>query len=268
MIRFAAANESVTDALTGLTWARNANLFDYPYSLDEGLERIETLNREALSGLSDWRLPSRRELFSLVSHQNYIPALVSDHPFENVFHGYYWTATPCARLPDQAWYIHLGGARIYRGRRDSAYLIWPVAGRRHPRSGQEARFHAWGRIVLDRRTGLNWMPAVQTPAAAVAWEEALHAAAALNRDDWEGGHLHWRLPNVRELESLVDLQRHSPALPIGWPAETGTEGYWTSTTSVYESRYAWVVYMRDGAVGVGFKSNPEFGVWAVATSGE
>jgi hypothetical protein len=193
---------------------------------------------------------------------------VSDHPFENVFHGYYWTATPCARLPDQAWYIHLGGARIYRGRRDSAYLIWPVAGRRHPRSGQEARFHAWGRIVLDRRTGLNWMPAVQTPAAAVAWEEALHAAAALNRDDWEGGHLHWRLPNVRELESLVDLQRHSPALPIGWPAETGTEGYWTSTTSVYESRYAWVVYMRDGAVGVGFKSNPEFGVWAVATSGE
>jgi hypothetical protein len=142
-----------------------------------------------------------------------------------------------------------------------------VAGRQRTRSGQAPRFRVSGRIALDLRTGLNWMPAVQTPTATVAWEEALHAVAALNRDDWEGGHLNWRLPNVRELESLVDLKSHSPALPTDWPVETDMEGYWTATTSVYEPRYAWVVYMRDGAVGVGFKSKPEFGVWAVASDG-
>ena len=267
MIRFAAANDSVTDALTGLTWARNANLFDYPYSLDEGLERLETLNREALSGLSDWRLPSRRELFSLVSHQNYNPALVSDHPFENVFHGYYWTATPCARLPDQAWYIHLGGARIYRGRQSGTCLIWPVSGRREPRPSRGARFRTHDGITRDRRTGLNWRPVFRNGVSIVSWEGALCGAAALNRDDWAGHDRHWRLPSVRELESLIDLKRHSPALPDDWPIEVDAEGFWASTTSVYEPRYAWVVYMRDGAVGVGYKPNPDFGAWAVACDG-
>lgn len=37
-----------------------------------------------------------------------------------------------------------------------------------------------------------------------------------------------------------------------------TSYYWSSTTSMYESRYAWVLYMRDGAVGVGFKPLSEF----------
>jgi hypothetical protein len=39
--------------------------------------------------------------------------------------------------------------------------------------------------------------------------------------------------------------------------------YWSSTTSMYETRYAWALYMRDGAVGVGFKSLSEFYLWPV-----
>jgi hypothetical protein len=259
-----AANDSVSDALTGLTWARNANRFDYPYSLNEAVERIQALNREDLGGLSDWRLPTRRELFSLISHQYINPALVSGHPFENIFHGYYWTATSCARLPDQAWYIHLGGARVYRGRQDGACLIWPVSGRRQPRHYNGARFRSRGFIVRDLRTGLNWTPVFRSGVPVVSWEDALHGAAALNRDGGTGRDWRWRLPSVRELDSLIDLRCHSPALPADWPIEVETEGYWTSTTSVYEPRYAWVVYMRDGAVGVGYKSNSDFGAWAVA----
>jgi hypothetical protein len=100
---------------------------------------------------------------------------------------------------------------------------------------------------------------VQRP---VSWQKALAAIDALNAQN-VGGHADWRLPNIRELESLVDLNRHSPALPAGHPIEDIAEGYWSATTSAYERQYAWVLYPRDGAVGVGYKRLPEFCVWAV-----
>jgi hypothetical protein len=70
---------------------------------------------------------------------------------------------------------------------------------------------------------------------------------------------------VRELESLVDVERHSPALAGAGLFQTLPEGCWTSTTSVYEPAYAWVIYLREGAVGVGFKPKAEFALWPVRT---
>ena len=60
-----------------------------------------------------------------------------------------------------------------------------------------------------------------------------------------------------------DLSRHSPALAPDHPFEHIAEGYWSATTSVYEKRYAWVFYPRDGAIGVGYKPLPEFYAWVV-----
>jgi len=48
------------------------------------------------------------------------------HPFTNIFTGYYWTSSSCARLPNQAWYIHLGGARVFKGMKYGSYMVWPV----------------------------------------------------------------------------------------------------------------------------------------------
>ncbi|MGM0404194.1 MAG: DUF1566 domain-containing protein, partial [Thermodesulfobacteriota bacterium] len=73
----------------------------------------------------------------------------------------------------------------------------------------------------------------------------------------------WRMPGIREIESLTDLGRHSPALPEAHPFSDVSDFYWSATTSMYEQRYAWTFYMKDGAVGVGFKENPEFSLWPV-----
>ena len=62
------------------------------------------------------------------------------------------------------------------------------------------------------------------------------------------------------------MNSHSPALPPDHPFDGVADGYWSSTTSVYEPRYAWVFYTRDGAVGVGFKAKPDFQAWAVRSS--
>jgi len=260
--RFRLDGDTVFDTRTGLHWSRNANPFEFPYTWREAFGLIDEMNRSSAHGRNDWRLPSRRELFSLVSHQHINPALPESHPFHDVFNGYYWTATPCARLPDQAWYVHLGGARIYRGMQKGAYLAWPVAGPELKIALHTDRFRVKDAIVEDRWTGLCWTHTARTSATLVTWEEALKASVALNQDAF-GGRANWRLPNIRELESLVDLARHSPALPAGHPFEDVQDGYWSSTSSVYEARYAWVLYMQDGAVGVGFKRESTFSAWAV-----
>ena len=257
--RFRTREDLVEDTATGLTWCRDANPFGFPYNWAEAFALVDEMNRTAEHGIADWRLPTRRELFSLVSHQYVNPALPEGHPFENVFPGYYWTATSCARLPDQAWYLHLGGARVYRGMKHGACLVWPVAGAFGDDPAQEDRLQPTEGIVCDRLTGLSWAATAPT----LTWNAALEVAQNLKRRA-TAGLKDWRLPNIRELESLVDLARHSPALPAGFPRGDIPEGCWSSTTSVYEPRYAWVLYLRDGAVGVGFKPEATFHAWAVA----
>ena len=52
----------------------------------------------------------------------------------------------------------------------------------------------------------------------------------------------WRLPNVRELQSLIDYGRYQPALPSGHPfIGVRSAYYWTSTTYAGSSSYAWRV---------------------------
>lgn len=94
------------------------------------------------------------------------------------------------------------------------------------------------------------------------WQDALSAVKTLSGPGSEKDHV-WRLPNIRELESLVALDAHTPALPAGHPFIDIQEGCWSSTTSVLEPRYAWTLYTRDGQVGVGFKPHEEFFLWPV-----
>jgi hypothetical protein len=264
--RFEVCGGIVIDHSTSLRWNYNASPTTFPLSWAEAFEYMAQLNRSRHHGIDDWRMPSRRELFSLISHQHINPALPEGHPFSDVFHGYYWTASECRRLADQAWYIHLGGGRIYRGMKASSYMVWPVAGLQ-PVDGQVSdRFVIKNSTARDRLTKRMWLKTFDRMDQPVKWEKAFESITALNKKN-AGGYADWRLPNIRELESLVDLDRHSPALAVDHPFEHIAEGYWSATTSVYEKRYAWVFYPHDGAVGVGYKPMPDFCAWTVRCDG-
>ncbi len=259
-------NGTVRDLQTGLMWSRDAALTDFPLSWPEAFDYIHGLNSQNFKSHSDWRLPNRRELFSLISHKQINPALPTGHPFVNVFPGYYWTATACARLPAQAWYIHLGGARVYRGMKHASCMVWPVRmeSTRAMLSNisPRPRFSAEDRTVTDRLTGLVWTRSADPEKTPVNWEQA---ASIIRRMNAEGafGFTDWRLPHIREFDHLVDLGTHSPALPIDHPFTNVRDHYWSATTSQYETRYAWTLYLQDGALGVGFKENAEFYLWPV-----
>lgn len=295
--RFETSTDVVIDLETGLTWCRDAGVSEFPLTWKEAFAFVETLNGERYGGYSDWRLPNRRELFSLVSHARINPSLPPDHPFLNVFHGYYWSAGTCVRLPAQAWYVHFGGAKVYRGMKQASNMIWPVRGAVAEKAavyfpGQRRCYDAVGRtlpckdhmiqkialesgtgwpdprfevlvdVVLDRLTGLFWTRNACHGNRFHTWPDARSKVTRMNRENAHGFN-NWRIPEIREIESLADLGNHSPALPGGHPFLDVSDFYWSNTTSMYETRYAWAFYMKDGVVGVGFKENAEFSLWPV-----
>jgi hypothetical protein len=295
--RFEVQGEAVLDNLTGLQWTIDANIGGFPVIWREALAVINLLNREGYGGFADWRLPDRRELRSLMSYQARKPSLPSGHPFLNVFLGWYWTSTSAAIHPAYAWYVHLEGARMFYGGKDQSSLFWPVRGAGNgllpatgadrcldesgkdlpcPGSGQDGelqlgfpwpqpRFVANDALVTDKLTDLVWVRKANVTRQTVTWDQALLAIRELNQDRF-GGIGNWRLPNINELESLVDCRSHSPALSVEHPFEELRDGYWSSTTSFFETDWAWVLYLYKGACGVGHKPGKTFHVWPVTSS--
>jgi hypothetical protein len=260
--RFNVAGKIVQDRWTGLLWSKHANLPDFPLNWEEAFEFIENINKSEKLESYHWRLPARSDLFSLISHQYINPALPAFHPFDNVFNGYYWTRTECARLPDQVWYVHLGGGKVFRGMKHGAYLVWPVAGLTIEGHSGEDRFNVDENLLFDRVTQKVWYLGEELKNGPLTWNAAIDKIKELNEKKITP-YNDWRLPNIRELESLTDTTMHSPALARGCSLTNVQDGYWSSTTSVYEPSYAWVLYTRDGAVGVGYKPQSEFFTLAV-----
>jgi hypothetical protein len=246
-------------------WPKDASALEFGLSFDEAGQAVEEMNREGQLGRSNWRLPNRRELFSLVSHAFFNPALPKAHPFENVFSGYYWSKTPCARFPKQAWTVHLGGGRVFQGMRHASFMVLPVSGQEEAspeKAPENPRFEPANEGFLDLATGLVWHKNPNLAGKNLSWQDALESIRLLNRQN-PSAKRPWRLPGVREMESLLDMDAHSPALPKGHPFAGVAQACWTGTTSVYDPAYGWAIYMEDGRVGVGYKERPEFGVWPV-----
>jgi hypothetical protein len=66
----------------------------------------------------------------------------------------------------------------------------------------------------------------------------------------------WRLPNFRELHSLIDFGQFNPAFPVGHPfSGVQSNYYWSSTTYVLSPTGAWYVDLINGYVNVNDKSS-------------
>ena len=103
----------------------------------------------------------------------------------------------------------------------------------------------------------------------VFWQTALDFANTLasGQCDLMDGSLvgDWRLPNVRELHTLIDYGQLEPALPAGHPfSNLDEQGVYYSSTSDENARFrAWIVSFFDGVVIYRFKTFEDHNVIAV-----
>jgi hypothetical protein len=122
--------------------------------------------------------------------------------------------------------------------------------------------------VLDNLTGLIWLKNANC-FGKLDWQLALNAANALatGQCGLTDGSVpgQWRLPNLRELHSLIDYERLDPALPAGHPFSGVQGGYWSSSSTFGSSEAAWIISIADGTVALWGKTIPGLSpvVWPV-----
>ncbi len=100
-----------------------------------------------------------------------------------------------------------------------------------------------GQTYTDTRTGLMWQDNAVSAETKMSWPEAVDYCDALKLDGYDD----WRLPNVKELYTIVDLRREDPALIPGFRYRASKD-YWSATQVVGDRDDAWLVYFEDGQI--------------------
>lgn len=109
--------------------------------------------------------------------------------------------------------------------------------------------------VTDLSSSLMWQrcsaPSEETNCSVspllYVWDDALAYCNGLGL----GGYTDWRLPNIKELHSIIDATKTSaPNINISYFPDTKTDNYyWSSTTFADTTGYAWYVDFNIGGAG-------------------
>jgi hypothetical protein len=216
---------------------------------------VNALNAQWYGGHNDWRLPTIRELATVANLGTFDPAVDTTY-FPNTVSSYYWSSTTNAYKTGDAWLIYFYNGGGYYHYKSSAYYVRAVRG------GQTGSL---GHLVIngdgtvsDAFTGLMWQ---QTGTESeMTWEAAVSYGEGLSL----AGYADWRLPNLKELRSIVDYSVYSPATDATSFPNTVSSYYWSSTTYAYKTGDAWLIYFY---LGYGNRSNKSNAYYVRAVRG-
>jgi len=224
----------VVDSVTGLMWQRG----------DGGEMTIENARIYAdtctLGGFTDWRLPTLLESYSILNHQNVNPSLDLT-VFQSTLAEYWWTSDRQFNDSTKIWCTNAGGGA--GNHRKTETISAGGAKKFHPRlvrnvsapSSFPQRFQLLGNgTIADAWSGFVWQS--QFTMDSLTWENALIHADTCTL----GGFSDWRLPNIKELQSIVDVSRSNPALPVAVFTNQGAQKYWASTSLPNAPLKAWI----------------------------
>ena len=112
-------NDTVTDTTTNLIWLKDANKF-VKMTYDDAIETLKNFED------GKWRLPTVKELITLIDYVQCEPALPEGHPFINIQSSGYWSSISFAYNTDYAWYVYMWNGGVDYSDKDSGHYVWPV----------------------------------------------------------------------------------------------------------------------------------------------
>lgn len=230
---------TISDVVTGLMWQR----------IDGGEMTIENARKYvdsmSLGGYNDWRLPSPMEAFSLLNLNNPNPALDREM-FPSTNAQYWWTSAKQYNDENKIWVTNAGGGignhlaseTVSAGGTKKIHVR--AVRQTHDPVLIDQRYSLSGNNTVDHLTQLIWQ--TLPPMELMTWEEAVQYAEVLD----EGNHDDWRLPNIKELQSLNDYSRGSPSCNPTYFPNIKTGNYWSSTSLTNQPQSAWYWDTRFG----------------------
>ncbi|MFA4829001.1 MAG: DUF1566 domain-containing protein [Thermodesulfovibrionales bacterium] len=246
-------NGSAFDNNTWLMWQQE----------DDGITRTWAESKSycddlTLGGYTDWRLPEKKELESIVNYEQYSPA-IDLSVFPNTKADNYWSSTTYVADTDKIWIVSFGNGAINNTANTASAYTRCVRG--GPLEYDDLLMSTSG--VTDESTELMWTGNINSERGnpTMKWEYALAACESLVY----GQYSDWRLPNVRELESLTDDIRNNPSLDKIFFSDVSSSYYWTSTTNAASTAQSWAVSFQDGTVGSVKKRERDLYVMCVRT---
>lgn len=262
---------TVSDSNTGLLWQKGENGKPYNWYQASGTYDAtynpspvkDVCGALVLGGFSDWRLPTKKELTSIVDYAVPYPGpTVNAAYFPGATTSSYWSSTMNGHYPNLAWSVSFSTGYVQNFKQKYySFSVRCVRGGQSGGSGGDVaaapadadaplRDNGNG-TVTDLWTGLVWQKGEnatvlgEPKAVAVRWSAALSYCENLELAGSSG----WRLPNVKELESLSDDSGNGPAIdPTKFP-KARAANYWASTTDSSSPASAWYVNFAYGFVG-------------------
>ena len=294
-------NGTITDNITGLIWSQTPDLnSDGKINVDDKLNYYDALTAAdtlTLAGYNDWRIPSTKELYSLIMFYGIDPSGYEGTntnnlvPFinTNYFDFGYGDTDAGERIID----AQFAATTIYKGTvmggqtavfgvnfadgRIKGYPIDPTPMepdgkgfyilfvRGNSEYGVNDFSDNSDGTITDKATGLMWTQ--DDNGEAILWQNSLAWAQQKNSENYLG-YNDWRLPNVKELQSILDYDRslsstNSAAIDELFNCSTITdEGgnsnypfYWSSTTHANMQNGNFASYVAFGE-GLGWMQDP------------
>jgi hypothetical protein len=235
-------NGTITDNVTGLIWQKQDDATTRTW---DDSNTYCSNNTPALPG-TGWRLPTRMELLGIVNYGTSTPASNATY-FPNTQSSYYWSSGIYATDATKAWSVYFGNGDSYKGySRTVSNYVRCVRGQ----SATSSFTDNGNGTVTDNVTGLMWQQVDDTP---TIWRNAIPYCENLTLASYTD----WRLPNVKELSSLVDDTRSNPAFNPAYIVITSVDPpfYWSSSTLALDTTAAWSVNSYNGETGYWNKLN-------------
>ncbi len=219
---------TITDMNTGLMWQKeDAGEHHYykafgVYDPTDNPTSQNICSEQGTGGYSDWRLPSKKELLTIVNFgitDRFSPAIDAEY-FPDTATSFYFTSTRFQYTSFLAPFC----LSFYSGTLgDYGYspysFVRCVRGGEFPNQSLEDNGN---NTVTDRATGLKWQ---QEEVGQMLWADSLEYCEDLSL----AGLSHWRLPNIKELESITDDTTYDPSINTDFFPNAYSSFYWTSS---------------------------------------